>query len=350
MRQSENDVGAVTYPNRIGYCIKKYGYTYTEVADAIGVARRTLSYYISGERAAPRYCLEKIARLVGCEIEELRGSQAPSIQILTDEQKKMLSALLSQNSKLLTEEPRNGATDTAQQLLLQQILGLPESPHILSSTGQSHTQQSHRIINEQFISILESDLATRWELYHTAGAARAFVGLDTYVKEMTGLSRLAQGTNSYPRMQALLTTAYQLQSCVLRDLMEYRQSHIAYQKAFDVAQELNDPELMASALQREGITLIQQDKPKEAIIYLMGALNIIEGYNFPTLRVHIFQGLSEAHAKANQEQESQVSVDQAEEAQPQQGQGQERSLLRRVAPASIDAQKGVNTVLLRDHH
>ncbi len=74
MQRPKNHLEGVRYPNRIGHCIKKYGYTYTEVADEIGIGRRTLSYYIAGERAAPRSCLEKIARLLGCEVEELTGS------------------------------------------------------------------------------------------------------------------------------------------------------------------------------------------------------------------------------------------------------------------------------------
>jgi tetratricopeptide (TPR) repeat protein/transcriptional regulator with XRE-family HTH domain len=74
MQRPKNHIGGIKYPNRIGHCIKKYGYTFTEVADEIGIGRRTLSYYIAGERAAPRYCLEKIARLLGCEVEELTDS------------------------------------------------------------------------------------------------------------------------------------------------------------------------------------------------------------------------------------------------------------------------------------
>lgn len=62
----------VKYPNNIGYCIKKYGFTNTELADEVGITRRTLSNYIAGTRSVPRGCLEKIAATLGCSIEELR--------------------------------------------------------------------------------------------------------------------------------------------------------------------------------------------------------------------------------------------------------------------------------------
>ena len=59
------------YPNTIGWWIKQQGYTQEEVADAVGIARRTLSNYIAGRRVTPRHSLEKIAQTIGCDIEAL---------------------------------------------------------------------------------------------------------------------------------------------------------------------------------------------------------------------------------------------------------------------------------------
>jgi hypothetical protein len=99
-------------------------------------------------------------------------------------------------------------------------------------------------------------MMTNWELYHTGGTVRVVDGLDIWIKELTNVARLAQGTVWYQRTLALLTMGYQLQCCVLRDMMNYVQSTIAYQKAFHVAQELDDVELMAAALARQGVTKI----------------------------------------------------------------------------------------------
>src|SRR5215469_12360204 len=71
MQQPTNSEATSLYPNNIGWWIKRQGYTQEEVADEIGIARRTLSNYIAGKRVAPRYCLEKIAKTIGCEIEDL---------------------------------------------------------------------------------------------------------------------------------------------------------------------------------------------------------------------------------------------------------------------------------------
>jgi len=65
------------YPNSIGYCIKKYGYTRSELAEEIGIDRKTLYLYCTGQLATPKYTLEKIARTLGCPLEELRSLPQP---------------------------------------------------------------------------------------------------------------------------------------------------------------------------------------------------------------------------------------------------------------------------------
>jgi len=75
--------------------------------------------------------------------------------------------------------------------------------------------------------------------------------------------------------------SYQLQSCVARDMMDYAQAQEAYRKAYQVAKELGDAELIGSALARQGVAFIQQDKPtnlaqsswrKERCIARLGAV------------------------------------------------------------------------------
>lgn len=74
------------YPNSIGYCIKKYGYTRSEVANEIGIARKSLYLYCSGRLAPPRYTLTKIARTLGCSVEELMATHGEETITITSEQ------------------------------------------------------------------------------------------------------------------------------------------------------------------------------------------------------------------------------------------------------------------------
>ena len=99
---------------------------------------------------------------------------------------------------------------------------------------------------------------------------------------------------------------------------------------------------------REGLTLIQQEKPLEAIKYLKGALKTIHYLGLPTLKAYTLQGLSEAYAKAQQAQECWRSIGQLEHILGQREQTTERSNTC-LNIASVTAQKGINAVLLHDH-
>ena len=115
---------------------------------------------------------------------------------------------------------------------------------------------------------------------------------------------------------------------------------------FNVAQELEDDELIASSLARQGVTLVQQSKPRQAILYLDNALNIVGTRNLPKLKGYILQALSEANAqdKCAYESWSYLSRAEAITVQPV----QERSLIR-FNPASTLAQRGVDAVFLEEY-
>jgi tetratricopeptide (TPR) repeat protein len=363
MPQDKNTDEVKPYPNRIRQCIKQRGYTIQEVAEEISIPRRTLTDYISGNVPTPRHWLEKIAQVIGCGIEELLIQPSPlpetpatpavattqqrsPVQLLTKEQKQLLKSLLAIDEDILTQELPSDEAALSRHDILQIIFGLARPGHPFPLTTPQHIETSSRTINEDALTFFESTMSVQWELYHTGGAIRVINGIGTLVKEIDRLAQSAQGSIWQKRALTLLTMSYQLQSCILRDTMNYTQAHIAYQKAFHVAQELDDPELLSSALAREGVTLIQQDKPKQAIIYLDGALNTIEEYNFPKLKGNILQALSEANAKAQRPQDCWDNAGQAENITDQPI--QERSLIR-FNKTSLRAQKGINALLLGNH-
>ena len=61
MQDSKDTESTKLYPNSVKECIKRQGYTLQEVADEVGISRRTLTSYVSGHVAIPRTYLEKIA-------------------------------------------------------------------------------------------------------------------------------------------------------------------------------------------------------------------------------------------------------------------------------------------------
>lgn len=273
------------YPNNLKTLIKQAGYTMAEVASELDISDRTMRDWCAGNRVIRVKERARIAQLIGCYPEDLAPLTAPTLSL----------------------------------------------------------------VNEDTIIRLESDIRSRWQHYYTDGAIYVLNGLEAKLHEIATVTKAAEGISWQKRLHILLSLGYQLLSCVHRDLMNYRQSHIAYQQAYDVARSLDDIELMASALARCGVTLNQQGKAQEAIIYFTSALNILDSAPYVSLHGNIYQGLSEAYAKANQATESRNTSDKAEKYLTFTDFEPERSLIRGSTVASIKAQRGVNSVLLKDH-
>jgi len=237
--------------------------------------------------------------------------------------------------------------DVSRRRLLVGLLGIPVALMGLENE-QLHAELSHLLFNDDRMAFFENEMAARWELYYTGGNLRATRGLDMWINEITQFAKSSQGTAWRERSLALLTMSYQLKSCILRDVMDYSNAYIAAHRAYRIAQELEDTELMASALARTGITLVQKEDPSEAIRYLKGALKMIHYQGLPTLKGYILQALSEAYAKVQEEQACWQSIGQLERILDNQEQTPERSNTR-LNIASCTAQKGIDALLLHDY-
>ncbi len=231
--------------------------------------------------------------------------------------------------------------------LLVGLLGIPSTLMALEQP-QTIAIKPGLILNNDRMTFFENEMAARWELYHTGGTLRAARGLDMWMKEITTFAQSSQSTGWHERTLTLLTMSYQLQTCVSRDLMDFTQAHIAARRAYQIAQELNDAELIASALTHEGIALVQQDKQAEAIKYLNGAFKTIHHVGLPNLKGYILQALSEAYAKDQRSQECEQSIGLLERTLERQEPNQAPTKTQLYA-SSITAQKGVNAVLLHDY-
>lgn len=231
--------------------------------------------------------------------------------------------------------------------LLVGLLGIPAALLGLE-VEQQKALEAPMAINTDRMSFFEEEMAARWDMYHIGGTKRASRGLEVWLSEMARFARSAQNSVWHERALALLSMSYQLQSCVSRDLMNYPLAHKAIKEGYRVAKELGDIELMAIALTREGITLIQEDQPIDAIRHLNGALKLINNAGLSKLRAYALQALSEAYAKTQQTQQSWQCVILAERLLENCDTSPERYQAR-INTASLIAQKGVNAVLLKEH-
>ena len=231
--------------------------------------------------------------------------------------------------------------------LLVGLLGIPAV--MLGIESDVNFLRPPAKLNNDHMAFLEEGLAMRWDMYHTGGTVRANRGLDVWIDETRDFARRAAGTIWRDRALTTLIMSYQLQGSVFRDLMQYEQSHVFYQKAYTVAKEANDRELLAAALARRGVTFIQQNRPGKAVEYLNGAYQTITGQGLPHLRGYILQALSEAYGQLGEARESWHHLDLAEHAL-----GRESGIIERTHcqanTTSVIAQRGVNAVWLTDYN
>ena len=330
-----------------GWSLKKVAGELQQQFPGVAVTEKEVGRWERGLRVPSPYYREKLCVLYNMTAAQLgfidppvtpQPPSIPSIHVLTSEQ----AAALPLHQ--LTEGTGVNMDQVRRVLLRLGVAGtsLVIVPHML------YVEPTHAAISDDHMAFLEQEMASRWALYHTGGAARASIGLDVWLQEIIRCAQIARGTSWHEQAHILLTMSYQLQACVLRDLMRYPEAHRAHRKAFLVAQELHDPELMASALTREGITFNQQDQPVEAIAYFSQALATIKYLGYYRLEGYTLQAQSEAQAKAQQAQASWTSIGLAELTLGDHETLPERSLIR-LNSASILAQRGVNAVLLYDY-
>ncbi len=234
---------------------------------------------------------------------------------------------------------------------LVELLGIPAVLMALENE-KPRLNAISLLFNDDPMAYLENAMILRFEAQQIGGTRSASQGLPMWMSEVTHFVKESQGTGWHMRALAVLSMSYLLQGTIDRSMnLDYSAAHQSFQKAYRIAQEIDDPELQALALFRRGVTYINADQPYEAITALKGALNTINGYGYPYLKGHILKLLSEAYAKAQQPQECWRNVGLAENTLSQLASQRERSLSiqREFSIASVTAQKGVDAAFLQDY-
>lgn len=260
---------------------------------------------------------------------------------------KLAQELGVDESTIYRMERRPTLRDPQRRQILIALLGIPAS--LMEVTEELPlSKEVFPVFNNDSMAFFEDQVGTRWDMYRTGGTLYASQGLKSFIQEIEHFAQKAQGTMWQARANALVCLTYQLQAGISSDLLQYEQAQQAYTKAFRVAEEANDSELLASALARQGVTFIQQNQPVEASTCLNAALETVHGRGFVSLRGYILKALSEAYALARQESPSVRAIEQAERTLEYTSGVLERSHCY-INKASVLAQKGINAGLLQDH-
>ncbi|HEU0001987.1 MAG TPA: helix-turn-helix transcriptional regulator [Ktedonobacteraceae bacterium] len=234
---------------------------------------------------------------------------------------------------------------------LVELLGIPAVLMALED-AKPRLNSISLLFNDDPMAYLENAMILRFEAQQIGGTRSASQGLPMWMREVTHFVKETQGTGWHTRALAVLSMSYLLQGTIARSMnLDYSSAHQSFQKAYRIAQEIDDPELQALALFRSGVTYINADQPDEAITSLKGALHTINGYGYSYLKGHTLKLLSEAYAKSQQAQECWRNVGLAENALLQLTLQRERSMFiqREFSVASVTAQKGVDAAFLHDY-
>lgn len=261
-------------------------------------------------------------------------------------QEELANALRVDARTVQRMERQDVINNVTRRRLLVGLLGIPAALMGLEEE-QRQAEKVAVAFNQDRMSFFEDEMTTRWEMYHTGGTTRAARGIERWTQEIAKLAAAARGTAWEQRAYVLLAMSYQLQNCTYRDMLRFDEAHQAYLKAVKIGRDIDNPELIASAMAREGVTLIQHERASEAVDYLKAALGTIDHVGLPNLRGYILQALSEAHAKLREPQLSWQCLAQAERTL-ERGQRAPEMNQARFSIASVTAQKGVNAVLLKD--
>ncbi|MBV8822849.1 MAG: helix-turn-helix transcriptional regulator [Ktedonobacteraceae bacterium] len=239
--------------------------------------------------------------------------------------------------------------DVERRQLLIALLGIPAA--YLQLTTDTQEQQVERVMlvyNDDPMSFLEDTVNARWTTLLIGGALHTASGLGRLVQGVESFAQRIPESGWYRRAHMQLSMVYQLRGSVEGDLLHHQQALDWYQKAHTVAWELQDAELMAAARVREGIILLRNKQPREAIDYLTNAVDLVQGKGLPLLRGNTLCILSEAYARVGQAQECWRTLGLAERALEQTPQAQERSY-REFHAEFVHAQKGIVALILQDH-
>ncbi len=234
---------------------------------------------------------------------------------------------------------------------LVELLGIPAVLMALENE-KPRLNSAGLMFNDDPMAYLENTMILRFETQQIGGTRSASQGLPMWMNEVTHFVKETRGTGWHARALAVLSMSYLLQGTIARSMnLDYTTAHQSFEKAYRIAQEIDDPELQALALFRRSVTYINADQPYEAITYLKGALDTINGHGYPYLKGHILKLLSEAYAKSQQPQECWRNVGLAENALSQLAFQRERSrfIQREFSIASVTAQKGVDAAFLQDY-
>jgi transcriptional regulator with XRE-family HTH domain/tetratricopeptide (TPR) repeat protein len=337
------------YPNDLRYCIKQQGYTIKEVADRAGIAQRTMSDYLTGDRPIPREPLKKIARVLRCSIHEIipepdlvpRNQRVSASRVNAQKQRReqviapgshemvrltnapdwfdigvLAFTLAAQQQRWSTEEMHTRFEETKRSMIemaeqhadekplsrRRALILLTRFPVALMSLTMEGSDAP--LFAEELLPLCATSIPACWELYHDGDHAEVERVLPTYCTRLAALARQA----SPHQVQAanFASQAYQLFSTILRTREDFGAALTHAQQALTYARLAGDVNLQLAALIRKADVFFQKCYPSyssQAYQAFTEALSLLKNTT-PLLQGRVYASLAESSASMKQEQEA----------------------------------------------
>jgi len=159
---------------------------------------------------------------------------------------------------------------------------------------------------------LQDGTRLRWQLYYTSRNSLTDDGL---LSQIARLEQLAdEGGEHYQRVCRILAQNYQLAGSLARDRFQYAKSLEYFQKAEYLDEDIQLPDLTATAIARQAVALLRKDPEKHLSRSLTLYSNAVDKAKHaePYTQAYVLSGYAEALARRGDYDKCVRSLDQAE--------------------------------------
>jgi tetratricopeptide (TPR) repeat protein len=234
------------YPNNIKYLIKTHGYTIQEVAREIDIPRTTLTDYIVGNRPAPKSCLHKIARVIGCNVEAFHYWPVADISLPTesddtlDQFAQLLSFLGSESEAAMT-------FDLTKRKSMLKLLALAEAIAIAPLGAEAWERllvgaTKQPALNTASLEHFERLIGECWKLCDSNELETADAILSSFI------TKIVSHAHADKKTAFLASHGLRLQSVLAHHRLQIPEKVLLCEQSLAYAREAEDTDTLVAAL------------------------------------------------------------------------------------------------------
>lgn len=272
------------------------GLSQQQVAEAVGITRSTLSQWERGVQVPQEFYVQRL-----CDFYQMARAELGLDGLARYRPRKIASKGKQDRSLSLASDSTKTGTS------------------ILREPQQELDKEIDRLITRRLTRLqdwvvdgLEDGTQLRWQLYYTSRNSLTENGL---LSQITRLEQLADnGGEQHQRICRILAQNYQLAGSVARDRFQYTKALEFFQKAEKLHEDIQIPDLTATAIARQAIALLRKDPERylnRSLTLYSSALDTVK-YAEPYTQAYVFSHNAEALARKGDYDGCIRSLDQAE--------------------------------------